>query len=313
MKSKHKVGKAKSVGKSRIVGGDQDQTGLQESLQMWYTELQDNHSGNIFRVDRVLESYDSKYQRIDVLQTAGLGKALALYGSLMVTEGDYNAYNEALAHTALFAHPSPKEVLIIGGGDCGCLTNVLKHPEVKTATMCELDREVVEVCQRHFPKLTKGLKDSRAKVKFADGKKFLETTKKKYDVILLDLSDPVGPAAELFQKRFHQTVFDTLKDDGILVAQSESPFFNQDIVRAMYANLDSIFPIVRMYLCHMITYPSALWSFAFCSKKYHPIDDFDKMRYDKLARKMNNEYYNDDTHRSSFALPEYVKRLLPQS
>ena len=279
---------------------------------MWYTELQDNHSGNIFRVDRVLESYDSKYQRIDVLQTAGLGKALALYGSLMITEGDYNAYNEALAHTPLFAHPAPHDILIIGGGDCGCLTNVLKHPEVRTATMCELDKEVVAVSKRHFPKLTKGLKDPRAKVRFADGKKFLETTKKKYDVILLDLSDPIGPAADLFQKRFHQTVFDRLKDDGILVAQSESPFFNQDIVRTMYANLDTIFPIVRMYLCHMITYPSALWSFAFCSKKYHPIDDFDQKRYKTLARKMKNEYYNDDTHRGSFALPEYVKKLLPK-
>lgn len=285
---------------------------LQDSMQMWYTEMHNNHSGNIFRVDKVLESYESKFQRVDVLQTAGLGKALSLYGSLMVTDGDHNAYNEMLAHVPLFTHPDPHEVLIIGGGDCGCLTNVLKHPGVKRATMCELDKEVVEASKRHFPELTRGLKDPRAKVVFKDGKKFLETSKKKYDVIILDLSDPIGPAAELFQKKFHQTVFDRLKDDGILVAQSESPFFNQDIIRAMYANLDQIFPIVKMYTCHMITYPSALWSFAFCSKKFNPLDDFDYDRYRKLERKMKNEYYNDDIHFGSFALPQYVRALLPK-
>lgn len=284
--------------------------GMDGQLRMWFTELHEGASGNIFRVERVLESVDSKFQRIDVLQTAGLGKALCLYGSLMVADGDHNAYNEMLAHVALFTHPDPREVLIIGGGDCGCLTNVLKHPEVKQATMCELDSKVVEVSQRHFPKLTRGLKDPRAKVIFRDGKKFLENSRKKYDVILLDLSDPIGPAADLFQKSFHQCIYDHLKDDGILVAQSESPFFNQETVRGMYSNLNDIFPIVKMYLCHMIIYPSALWSFAFCSKRYRPLDDFDHKRYARLQKKMKNEYYNDDIHFGAFALPQYVRNLI---
>ena len=304
-----KTPKKKSATKSSVTV--QADSALQDTMLMWYTELHDNHSGNIFRIEKVLESYESKFQRIDVLQTAGLGKALALYGSLMVVEGDHNAYNEMLAHVPLFSHPDPKDVLIIGGGDCGCLTNVLKHPGVKRVTMCELDKEVVEVSKRHFPKLTKGLSDSRAKVVFKDGKKYLENSKKKYDVIILDLSDPIGPAADLFQKKFHQTVYDRLNDDGIMVAQSESPFFNQDIVKAMYANLNQIFPLVRMYTCHMITYPSALWSFAFCSKEYHPLDDFDYERYQKLERKMKNEYYNDDIHFGAFALPQFVRALLP--
>ena len=285
------------------------EAGMDNTLRMWFTELHENHSGNVFKVERVLESTQSKFQRIDVLETTGLGNALALYGSLMVADGDHNAYNEMLAHVPLFSHPAPAEVLIIGGGDCGCLTNVLKHPEVKHATMCEIDKMVVEVSKRRFPKLTKGLSDPRAKVLFKDGQKFLETTRKKFDVILLDLSDPIGPAAELFQKSFHETVYERLNDDGILVAQSESPFFNQETVRNMYGNLSEIFPLVKLYLCHMIIYPSALWSFTFCSKKHHPLEDFDHVRYDKLARSMKNEYYNDDVHFGSFALPQFVKKL----
>ncbi|MFQ5607603.1 MAG: polyamine aminopropyltransferase, partial [Candidatus Zixiibacteriota bacterium] len=239
-------------------GAPISEPGMDDALRMWYTELHENHSGNMFRVERALESVQSKFQRIDVLETTGLGKALSLYGSLMVAEGDYNAYNEMLAHVPLFTHPRPHEVLIIGGGDCGCLTNVLKHPEVKRATMCELDRTVVEVSRRHFPKLTSGLGDARARLIFKDGKKFLETAKKKFDVILLDLSDPIGPAADLFQKKFHQRVFESLNDDGIMVAQSESPFFNQRTVRNMHSNLKQVFPLALMYLCHMIIYPSAL-------------------------------------------------------
>ncbi|HSG99440.1 MAG TPA: polyamine aminopropyltransferase [candidate division Zixibacteria bacterium] len=290
------------------VGGSE----LQSSMKLWYTEMHGDHSGSIYRVDKILESRESKFQRIDVFESPKLGKTLALYGSLMAADGDYNAYNESLAHTPLFVHANPQEVLIIGGGDCGCLTNVLKHPEVKRCTMCELDKEVVEASKRHFPRLTKGLADKRAHVVFQDGKKFLATTKKKFDVIILDLSDPIGPAADLFREKFHKRVFDCLKEDGILVAQSESPYYNQTIIKAMYANLSKIFPIVRMYTCHMVIYPSALWSFAFCSKKYHPLDDFDYERYKKLARQMKNEYYNDDIHFGSFALPEYVKKLAPK-
>ena len=208
---------------------------------------------------------------------------LVLYGSLMVAENDNNAYNEMLAHVPLFVHPSPKEVLVVGGGDCGTLTEVMKHPEVARCTMCELDKEVVEVSKRHFPRLTQGLTDPRANLVFNDGKVFIRESKEHYDIILLDLSDPVGPAADLFQKPFHQNVYDRLNDDGILVAQSESPFFNPAIVKAMYENLKSIFPIVRMYTCHMPIYPSALWSFAFCSKKYDPIADFDETRWQSLA------------------------------
>ncbi|MCH9024606.1 MAG: polyamine aminopropyltransferase [candidate division Zixibacteria bacterium] len=282
--------------------------GMNDLWNVWYSELHNGNSGLTLKIERVLESLVSPFQRIEVLQNNDFGKMLVLYGSLMVADNDKNAYNEMLAHVPLFSHPSPKEVLIIGGGDCGCLTEVLSHPEVERCTMCEIDEMVVEVSKKHFPKLTKGLDDKRSNLKFQDGKKFIEESDEKFDIVLLDLSDPIGPAADLFQKTFHQTVFDRLNDDGIMVAQTESPFFNQKTITLMYENLRDIFPIVKMYTCFMPIYPSTLWSFAFCSKKYDPIADFDKDRLTKSPLK--TQYYNHDIHLGSFLLPRFAKELL---
>jgi len=284
------------------------ESSMDDLWNVWYTELHMGNSGLTVKVKRLVESIQSKYQRIDILETEDFGKMLVLYGSIMVAENDLHSYNEMITHVPLFSHPKPSCVLIIGGGDGGALTNVMKHPEVKSATMCEIDRMVVEVAKRHFPKLAKGFTDPRAKVIFRDGKKYIETAKRKFDVIILDLSDPIGPAADLFQKSFHQTVHDRLNRDGIMVAQSESPYYNEETVRLMYHNLRDIFPIVKMYTCHVPIYPSCYWTFAFCSKKYHPIVDFDIERYKKL--KLKNNYYNLDVHIGSFALPEYVKKII---
>jgi len=282
--------------------------GMADLWNVWYSELHDGQSGLTVKVDRIVESTQSEFQRIDVLETKDFGKMLVLYGSLMVCDNDNNAYNEMIAHVPLFTHPSPKQVLIIGGGDCGALTEVMKHPEVDSCLMCELDKMVVETAQKHFPQLCVGLGDPRAKLIFQDGKKLIEETDDKFDVIILDLSDPVGPAADLFQKEFHEKVYGRLSDDGILVVQSESPFYNKKTVRSIYANLKQVFPIVRMYTCFMPIYPSGMWSFAFCSKKYDPLADFDEQRWDDLA--LSTQYYNAETHRGAFALPQFAGDLL---
>jgi spermidine synthase len=278
---------------------------------VWYRELHRGQSGITVKVKRILESTQSKYQRIDVLDTEDFGRILVLYGSIMIADKDLNSYNEMITHVPLFTHPSPENVLIIGGGDCGALTNAVMHPEVRKVTMCELDRKVVEVARRHFPAHTKGLESKKARVVYMNGKDFVDRTKEKYDVILLDLSDPIGPAADLFQKKFQAKVYRRLKSDGILVAQSESPYFNQITVRRMYHNLRRIFPIVKMYTAHVPIYPSCFWSFAFCSRKYDPTGNFDMDRWRKL--KLKTTYYNSDIHMASFSLPEYVKELLEGS
>ncbi len=282
--------------------------GVHDLWNVWYSELHNGLSGFTVKVERIIESTESEFQRIDVLDTKDFDKMLALYGSLMICDNDNNAYNEMLAHVPLFAHPAPEKVLIIGGGDCGTLTEVMRHPEVASCVMCEIDKKVVETARKHFPYLAKGLDDPRATVVYQDGKAFIRDSKDRFDVILLDLSDPVGPAADLFQKAFHQQVYDCLNDDGIMVAQTESPFYNKETVNAIFRNLREIFPIVKMYTCYMPIYPSGIWSFAFCSKKYDPVADFDEKRYTKLN--LTTRYYNAETHRGSFMLPEFIKKLL---
>lgn len=282
--------------------------GMADLWNVWYSELHNHTSGLTLKIDRVVESLQSEFQRIEILENNDFGKILVLYGSLMVCDRDNNAYNEMISHVPLFCHPAPKEVLIIGGGDCGALTEVLKHPEVKRCTMCEIDKMVVEVSRKHFPHLTYGLKDPRARVVYQDGKKFIEDTTEKFDLVLLDLSDPIGPAADLFQKSFHQSVYDRLNRDGVMVAQSESPYYNQETVQAMYRNLSEIFPVVRMYTCFMPIYPSAYWSFAFCSKGIDPVKNFDQARWDNL--KLTTRYYNSEIHRAAFALPQFARGIV---
>jgi spermidine synthase len=284
------------------------EAGMTDLWNVWYKELHDGSSGLTLKINRLVESTESEFQRIDIIENADFGKLLVLYGSLMVADNDNNAYNEMITHIPLFVHPSPKRALIIGGGDCGALTEVMKHPEVEKLTMCEIDEMVVEVSKRHFPGLTVGTNDPRAELVFSDGKKYIEESQELFDLVMLDLSDPVGPAADLFQKSFHQTVHDKLSDDGIMVAQSESPFYNKQTVRQMYSNLKEIFPIVRMYTCFMPIYPSTYWSFAFCSKMYDPIKDFDRKRVERLN--LDLQYYNADVHTAAFALPEFVRKLV---
>lgn len=281
--------------------------GMTDLWNVWYSELHDGLSGFTLKVDRIVESIQSDFQRIDVLESKDFGRLLVLYGSLMAADRDNNAYNEMITHVPLFTHPNPKRALIIGGGDCGALTEILKHPEVQECVMCEIDKMVVEVSKKYFPYLTAGADDPRAKLVFQDGKEFIANGKDKFDVIMLDLSDPVGPAEELFQEPFYRKVHDRLNPDGILVAQSESPFFNKRSVQGIYKNLRAVFPSVLMYTCFMPIYPSAYWSFAFCSKKYDPIRDFDRARCDRLH--LNTRYYNADIHTAAFALPQFVKEL----
>jgi spermidine synthase len=282
--------------------------GMSDLWNVWYSELHEGSSGLTLKVDRIVESVQSEFQRIDVLESRDFGRLLVLYGSLMAADRDNNAYNEMITHVPLFTHPNPKRTLIIGGGDCGALTEILKHPEVEHCTMCEIDKMVVEVSRKYFPYLTAGANDPRARLVFDDGKKFIEEGTDKFDVIMLDLSDPVGPAEELFQKPFYQSVGRRLADDGILVAQSESPFYNAKSVKGIFDNLQAVFPVVKMYTCFMPIYPSTYWSFAFCTRKYDPVRDFDQARYQRLNLK--TRYYNAEVHSAAFALPQFVKELL---
>jgi spermidine synthase len=182
----------------------------------------------------------------------------------------------------------------------------MKHQEVEQATMVEIDRQVVEVSQRFFPQVGSAFGHPKAQVIYDDAAHFVATTDSTYDVILADTSDPIGPAEVLFQRSFYQTVHDRLGEDGIFVPQTESPWLNQESIKKIYQNLRAVFPVVRMYLAHVPTYPGALWSFAFCSKRHDPLADFQAAR----CVQQGLRYYNADIHRGTFALPTYVQELV---
>ncbi|MGI6550073.1 MAG: polyamine aminopropyltransferase [Syntrophomonadales bacterium] len=275
---------------------------------VWFSELHQNRVGLTIKVKQLLYSGESPFQRIDILDTYEFGRMLVLYGSIMITEKDEFVYHEMLGHVPLFTHPDPKQVLVIGGGDGGTVRETLKHPEVERVTLVEIDEMVVRKCQEYFPEVAGQLSNPRARLLFADGEKFLSSTQEKFDVILCDAADPIGPAEVLFQKDFHQMAYDRLNDDGIFVTQSESPFFHQRTFKKLYENLSRIFPIVRVYWAYIPTYPSAIWSFTLCSKKYDPIADFDQARYQKMQLETN--YYNDGIHQAAFVLPNFIKKLI---
>ncbi|NLB17357.1 MAG: polyamine aminopropyltransferase [Syntrophomonadaceae bacterium] len=275
---------------------------------VWFTELHQNRAGLTIKIKKLLYSGESPFQRIDIIDTYEFGKMLVLYGSIMITEKDEFVYHEMLGHVPLYTHPDPRQVLVIGGGDGGTIREVLKHPEVERATLVEIDEMVVQKCQEYFPDVAGQLSNPRARVLFEDGERYLATTSEKFDVILCDAADPIGPAEVLFQKEFHQMAYDCLNEDGIFVTQSESPFFHQRTLKNMYQNLSKIFPIVKVYWAYIPTYPSAIWSFTLCSKKYDPIADFDLNRYLKSNPETN--YYNEGIHKAAFVLPNFIKKLL---
>ena len=281
---------------------------MENLWNVWFTELHRGQAGLSIKVKCCIYSGESQYQRIDVLDTYEFGRMLVLYGSIMLTERDEFIYHEMISHVPLFVHPAPEKVLIIGGGDGGSLREVLRHKVVKEAHLVEIDKMVIDVSKRYFPKLSIGFDDPRASIFIEDGQDFLEKTENLYDVILVDSPDPIGPGERLFQRKFHQLIYKVLKEDGILVAQSESPLFHQGTIRTMYKNLKDIFPLVAMYIAYIPTYPSGLWSFAFCSKRYHPIDDFDENRVKSANIRTN--YYNPKIHQASFALPNFIEELL---
>jgi len=213
-----------------------------------------------------------------------------------------------ISHVPLFTHPNPKKVLIIGGGDGGTLREVLRHPEVEKAVMIELDEQVVKVCKEYLPTIACEIDNPRAEIKFEDGVKFVKNTKEKFDVVIVDCSDPVGPSEALFGPDFQKDVFNVLNDDGIYVQQTDSPLLKLDYIAGVHNNLGKIFPKHYLYMSYIYTYPGGMWSFSFSSKKYHPLNDYDIDRF--RNRKFNLKYYNNDIHFSCFGLPSFVKERI---
>lgn len=271
----------------------------------FYPEVQ---AGLSFEVESVLYSGQSRFQKIEVLQTKGFGRMLLLDGAVMLCERDEFIYHEMIAHVPLFTHPDPRAVLVIGGGDGGTVRECLRHPNVQRIDLVEIDEMVTRVCLQYFPSLASPLLAERVQILFRDGVEFVRQAGQRYDVILIDSTDPVSVGEGLFTAEFYENCRKILNPGGILVTQSESPAWQQKTVQHISRKLRAVFPKVYYYQAHIPTYPSGHWLFGLASEVYHPQRDFDAKRCRESG--LAFRYYNEEIHTGAFALPGFVKELL---
>ena len=279
-------------------------------MDLWFSE---KHTPNVkfsIRVDRQLYSGQRDFQRIDVFESPEFGRILVLDGYLMLTEKDEFIYHEMIVHTPLAVHPHVKNVLVIGAGDGGAVRELTRYPEIGRIDLAEIDGQVIEVCKKFLPQTSCKMDDPRVHIYVEDGLKFVRRHADEYDLIIVDSTDPFGPGEGLFTKEFYGNCYKALKEDGIMVNQHESPFYEQDALAMQRAHKRIIesFPFSRIYQAHIPTYPSGHWLFGFSTKKYHPLKDLDETRWNERGLKCR--YYTTTLHRGAFYLPAYVEEML---
>jgi len=279
-------------------------------MELWYTEKHTLHSGITIKVKETLKTTTTPYQQLSIIDTQEFGKLMLLDGLVMLSEKDEFCYHEMLAHPPLYTHPLPEKVLIIGGGDGGTLREVVKHPCVKEVVLIEIDEEVINASKQFFPYIASGFSSPKAKVIVGDGIQYVKETKETYDIILIDSTDPVGPAEGLFSMDFYTSCYNLLNQEGILTVQSETPFIKSyaKIIGEVNKLFRNIFPIVNLYLTNIPTYPSGLWTFTMGSKVNHPIKNFQNNRFQ--ADNMHLNYYNKSIHSAAFCLPNFIADLV---
>jgi len=288
---------------------------VSSNSEQWFGERERVGLEQRIQVRGVLYEGRSDYQTIRVLDTVPFGKALILDDVLQTTETDEFIYHEMLVHPVLISLSQPERVLIIGGGDGGCLRRALEH-RLREVVQVELDRAVVEACRRYLPRVSSGaFDDPRLRLLFADGYEFVEKAREPFDAVIVDLTDPLppGPSLRLFTAEFYQLVRRILKEDGLMVTQSSSPLLLTDDLLRIYANLKAVFPLVRVYLAPVPSYPGVLWSFALASGGNDPLAlDEATVRQRLEARGISPRYYSPQMHLASFALPPFLADLLAE-
>ena len=279
-------------------------------MELWYSEAHTPHVKLSIQVDKQLYSGQSDFQRIDVFESKEFGRFLTLDGYMMLTEKDEFIYHEMITHVPMAVHPNVKKVLVIGAGDGGVIRELTRYSSIERIDMVEIDELVVEVCKKYLPKTACRFDDKRVNLYFEDGLRFIRSKENEYDLIIVDSTDPFGPGEGLFTKEFYGNCYKALKEDGIMVNQHESPFYEEDAIACQRAHKRIVesFPISRVYQVHIPTYPSGHWLFGFASKKYHPIHDIKKVEWKMLG--IDTRYYTPKLHEGSFALPAYVEELL---
>jgi spermidine synthase len=276
----------------------------------WFTEIAEN-AGTAFslKIHSKLHEEQTPYQKIAIYDTEQFGKLMVIDGCTMLSTRDNFLYHEMMSHPALYTHQKPAKVVIIGGGDCGTLQAVLQHTEVEQAWQIDIDERVTRLSEQYFPELCTANNDERAHLLFADGIQWMkDADTDSIDVIIVDSTDPVGPAEGLFSEAFFRDCLKALRPDGIIVQQSESPLLHMDIIKNMHTSMRKAgFVFTRTLSFPQCIYPSGWWSCTMASKE----NTLDKIREEDInKREFETRYYNEDIHIAAMALPEFMKAQL---
>lgn len=285
-----------------------------ESRSVWFTDRNENIALSLRHKGERLFHEKTPYQDVEVYDTFEYGKMLTIDKMVMCTENDENTYHEMIVHVPILSQPKVKDVLVIGGGDGGSVRELLKHRQIESITMVEIDEAVVRASREYLPSLSCGLDDPRLNLIIADGIEYLKNKEaESFDLIVVDSSDPVGPSTGLFSRQFYEDVYRCLRPEGCLTVQSESPYFNKSAFVDLNHCLKDIFEEDRVhcYLAFIPTYPTGMWSFNYCSKAgVHPVQDLDELRALDFSRDNNLKYYNPMVHKSAFSLPTFIADML---
>jgi spermidine synthase len=271
-----------------------------------------NDASGVYFEGTLVERRQTPFQVLEVYETPEFGRIFRLDGFNMTSERDEFFYHENLVHPAAVAHPAPRQALVIGGGDGGSSEELLKHPSIERVHMVELDPGVIEVARAQFARVHRGVFDNpRLKVTVGDGLAYLRETAVRYDLVSMDLTDPVGPSVELYSPATFSLVKRAMAPGAALTLHIGSPFSHPDRVRSTLGNLREVFPVVVPYFAYIPIYGS-IWGFASASDSLDP-RAVDPAAVEKVisSRGLKElQYYNGETHRAVFALPNYVRELV---
>ena len=273
-------------------------------MQLWFSEALGAIQG-AWQVKQVLYHKRSKFQDVVVLDTVHFGRMLVLDGAVMTTEGDEFVYHEMLTHPGLLAHPQPKSVCVVGGGDGGTVREVLKHQSIEHVVLAEIDEDVISVCREYFPKLAGKLADPRVEIQVGDGAKYLQDHPGKFDAVISDSTDPVGPGVVLFEDPYFLSAKRALRSGGFFVTQCKSVWLDAEIVRAVRKRLGGLFQKTSVYGATIPTYPSGSWTFITASDAIDLRTDVEASRQQEIAK--STRYYTPAHQQGAFALPAFLE------
>ncbi|EDU35693.1 spermidine synthase [Clostridium sporogenes ATCC 15579] len=274
-------------------------------MDMWLKENQISDPVLHYKFTKTLLNKKTPFQELTIVKSKTLGNMLLLDGIVQTTEKDEYVYHEMITHIPLFTHPNPKKVLVVGGGDGGTIREVLKHPSVEKAVLCEIDEEVIKASKEFLPTISCALDNPKCEIFIGDGIKYVHEHKNEFDIIIVDSTDPFGAAEGLFGGSFYKEIYQALTDKGIFVAQTETPFYLPEVVKKVYDDARTIFPITKLFMAAIPTYPSGYWSFTIGSKKLDPATADLSNTID-----IETKYYTKALHKASFVLPKFVEDLI---